>query len=115
MPQAVHSGSEAKFSRFWCHYLQAHAHAGTRALHYLGTIVVFLSIIVAFFKTNPWIALGGIVSAYLLAWTGHFLIERNRPCVYAHPLWSFKDDFRMFRLWLKGRLGRELQSCGVSE
>ena len=47
MPQAVHSGSEAKFSRFWCQYLQAHAHAGTRALHYLGTIVGFLSIIVA--------------------------------------------------------------------
>ena len=41
MPQAVHSGSEAKFSRFWCDYLQAHAHAGTRALHYLGTIVGF--------------------------------------------------------------------------
>jgi len=39
MPQAAQSGGEAKFSRFWCHYLQAHAHAGTRALHYIGTII----------------------------------------------------------------------------
>ena len=42
MPQPVQSDSEAKFSRFWCHYLQAHAHAGTRALHYIGTIVGLL-------------------------------------------------------------------------
>jgi hypothetical protein len=115
MPQAVQSGSEAKFSRFWCHYLQAHAHAGTRALHYIGTLVGLLSIIVAVFQTNPWIALAGVVAAYLLAWTGHFLIERNRPCVYAHPAWSFKGNLRMFGLWLKGRLDRELQTCGVSE
>jgi hypothetical protein len=110
MPQAAQSGGEAKFSRFWCHYLQAHAHAGTRALHYIGTIVGLLSIVVAVFQTDPWIALGGIVAAYLLAWTGHFLIER----VYAHPVWSFKGNLRMFAFGLRGG---SIANCrrGVSE
>jgi hypothetical protein len=65
--------------------------------------VGLLGIIVAAFKTNPWIALGGVLAAYLLAWADHFLIEKNRSCVYVHPLWSFKGNLRMFGLWFKGR------------
>jgi len=53
MPQSVQSDSEAKFSGFWCHYLRAHAHAGTRALHYIGMIVGLLSIIRRCLSNQP--------------------------------------------------------------
>jgi hypothetical protein len=35
------------------------------------------------------------------------LIERNRPSMFAHPVWSFQCDVRMLRLWLGGRLNEE--------
>jgi Predicted membrane protein len=35
------------------------------------------------------------------------LIERNRPSMFAHPVWSFQCDVRMLRLWLGGRLHEE--------
>jgi hypothetical protein len=111
MSQAVHSGGQRGFYRFWCYYLQAHSHPGTRALHYSGTVIGLLGIIIAVLEASLWTAIGGIVAAYLLAWTGHFLIERNRPCVYAHPLWSFKANLRMFRLWIFGQLDEEFQKC----
>ena len=49
--------NKEEFPRFWRQYLQAHAHAGIRALHYVGTLVGFLSVIVVV-KANPWMGLG---------------------------------------------------------
>ena len=48
-----------------------------------------------------------MVLGYVFAWSGHFLIERNRPSVLAHPVWSFQCDVRMLWLWLGGRLNEE--------
>ena len=53
------------------------------------------------------IALAGVVIGYLLAWTGHFVVERNRPAMESHPAWALLCDVRMFRLWITGRLGSE--------
>ena len=68
--------AKQNFPGFGTTICRAHAHAGTRARHSIGTIVGLLGIIVAAFKTNPWIALGGVLAAYLLAWADHFLIEK---------------------------------------
>jgi len=48
-----------------------------------------------------------MVLGYVFAWSGHFLIERNRPSVLAHPVWSFQCDVRRLWLWLGGRLNEE--------
>jgi hypothetical protein len=102
------------FDEFWRHYLRHHAQGGTRVLHVLGTGIGVVALIVGLITVNPVIALAGTAVGYLLAWTGHFLIERNRPTMVSHPTWSFQCDIRIFRLFVTGQLGRELKRAGVA-
>ncbi len=104
---------EESFESFWQHYLRHHAQEGTRILHVLGSLLAALALVVAIIAANPLIALAGTVLGYLLAWTGHFLVERNRPAMVSHPAWSFVCDVRMFRLWVTGQLKSELAKASV--
>jgi hypothetical protein len=95
------------FVQFWRHYLRDHARAGTRVLHFVGTGLGVAALILGIVTLNPMIAILGLLMGYAFAWSGHFLIERNRPSMFAHPVWSFQCDVRMLRLWLGGRLDEE--------
>jgi len=108
------SKAEESFDEFWRHYLRHHAEGGTRLLHILGTGIGALSLVAGLLTVNPVIALVGTGVGYLFAWTGHFLIERNRPAMVTHPTWSFQCDVRMFRLFVTRRLGPELKRAGVA-
>jgi hypothetical protein len=105
------ANANESFNEFWQHYLRHHAQEGTRLLHVLGTGLAALALFAAIVTVNPLIALAGTALGYLLAWAGHFLIERNRPAMVSHPAWAFLCDVRMFRLWLTGQLGSELEQA----
>jgi hypothetical protein len=79
----------------------------------IGTGLAALALLVAIITVDPLIALAGTALGYLLAWTGHFLIEGNRPAMVSHPAWAFLCDVRMFRLWLTGQLASELEQARV--
>lgn len=99
----------SRYSEFWPHYLREHARPGTRALHFLGT-ALGLALALAALATGRWaLLIAALVTGYLFAWIGHMAVERNRPATFTYPLWSLISDFRMFFLWLGGRLGRELE------
>lgn len=103
------------YAEFWPYYLQEHAKPATRNIHYVGTALVILIAAYAVL-TQTWLLLLAMpVCGYFFAWIGHAFIEHNRPATFTHPLWSLISDFRMFGLWLTGRLGRELQKAGVAD
>ena len=108
------AGQEESFDDFWQHYLRHHAQSATRMLHVLGTGIGAVALVIGLVTVNSLIVLAGTGLGYLLAWTGHFLVERNRPTMVSHPTWSFQCDIRMFRLWITGQLKTELERAGVA-
>lgn len=101
------------FADFWPFYLREHARAGTRALHYLGSSLVIVCGAVGLVTGRASLLLAMPIVGYLFAWIGHLVIERNRPATFQYPLWSFVADWRMWWLWIAGRLGAELEKAGV--
>jgi hypothetical protein len=99
--------AEVTFIEFWRDYLCDHAQAGTRALHLFGTSLGVAALILGVVMLDPMIALLGVAIGYVFAWSGHLLIERNRPSMLARPAWSLVCDVRMWRLWLGGQLDTE--------
>ena len=103
----------SRFSDFWLFYLREHSRPATRALHYAGTAIVILAAGAAA-ASGEWRLLAILpIAGYGFAWASHAAVERNRPATFTYPLWSLAADFRMFFLWLTGRLGRELERAGV--
>ncbi|HSM52759.1 MAG TPA: DUF962 domain-containing protein [Erythrobacter sp.] len=103
----------ASFAEFWPFYLREHSKRQTRALHYIGTtLVVAIALWAVLSASWPWLATLP-VAGYFFAWLGHFRIEKNRPATFTYPLWSLIADFRIWGLWLFGRLGPELDRAGV--
>jgi hypothetical protein len=100
------------FAEFWPHYVREHAHRGNRALHFAGTLVALGLVIAAVATGRWWLALTVPVAGYGLAWSGHFLLEGNRPATFRHPWGSLRGDFRMFALMFVGRMGREVARAG---
>lgn len=92
------------YDDFFRYYVQQHSNPANRLLHALGTGAGLAIVVTAFVLGHPWWGLLWIPVAYGCAWTGHFLLEKNKPATFGHPLWSFISDFRMLGLMVTGRL-----------
>jgi hypothetical protein len=97
------------YDEFFDFYLRQHSDPRNRILHAIGTTLGLAVVVVAFVTGHPWYALLFFPIGYGFAWTGHFVLEKNKPATLGHPFWSFISDFRMIGLMMTGRLGEKLQ------
>jgi hypothetical protein len=97
------------FAEFWPFYVREHGQPWTRRLHFLGTNLALVLMIVAAVLRSWWLLLAVPLCGYGLAWFSHFVIERNRPATFRYPLWSLRGDMRMWWLTLTGRMPRETE------
>lgn len=112
MPQAQ-SKRLPSYEAFWPFYLREHALPATRRWHYAGTALSIALLVIALATQTWWLLIIVPIAGYAFAWISHAFVERNKPATFIHPLWSLISDFRMFFLFLTGRLQPELEKAGV--
>ncbi|WEF32440.1 DUF962 domain-containing protein [Pseudoduganella chitinolytica] len=92
------------FREFYPYYLAEHANPVCRRLHFVGSTLVLLVLVIAL-ATRRWELLWLLpVLGYGFAWVGHYFFEHNRPATFTYPLFSLMGDWVMFRDMLVGRL-----------
>ena len=100
----------SSFAEFYPYYLQEHANATCRLLHFIGSWLV-LAIIGFSVVTGQYILLLGVpLIGYGFAWVGHFFYEHNRPATFKHPLYSLLGDWVMFKDILVGKVSLSNQA-----
>ena len=104
----------ATYNEFFAFYLEQHRNPANRALHATGTSLGILAVVLAIALHHPGWGFLWIPIAYGFAWTGHFVLEKNKPATFGYPFWSFISDFRMLWLMLTGQLGKWMERGSVS-
>lgn len=92
------------FSEFYPYYLSEHSNPNCRRLHFVGSVLVVLTVLYAV-VTRQWFTLLVVpVLGYSFAWIGHFFFERNRPATFTYSLYSLIGDWEMFKDILTGKI-----------
>jgi hypothetical protein len=93
----------ATYHGFLPYYVAMHSRPATRWVHLAGTLAGAL-VAASGVLQGRWRRLAALPAmGYGAAWPSHWLIERNNPASFGHPLWSLRGDFHMIRTMLAGR------------
>ncbi len=99
------------FEEFFPYYLAEHSLPITRGLHYIGTIAATSLLVISLTIGPLWLFWLYIVVGYGMAWIGHYIFEKNRPATFDYMIWSLMGDYKMFALFITGRLGPQLENA----
>ena len=102
---------EKKYKSFWSfypYYLTEHGDITNRTLHFIGTALLLVILIVAITIQKWWMLALIPVVGYGFAWAGHFFVEKNKPATFTYPLYSLGSDFVMFWHILTGQISKKL-------
>jgi hypothetical protein len=92
------------FSDFYPYYLQEHANATCRILHFIGSWLVLGVIGLSIYSSNAALLWLIPIIGYGFAWVGHFFFEKNKPATFKHPFYSLLGDWVMFKDILVGKV-----------
>jgi hypothetical protein len=93
---------------FWPYYVNEHSNVITRRLHFIGNTNLFAWLLLALIQRRPSLVIFAVISSYLIAWIGHFFVERNRPATFQYPIWSALCDMRMYYLMWRNEMNGEV-------
>lgn len=97
------------FSSFYPYYLEEHADPRNRRLHFTGTALLIICLVVALATHRYWMLILVPVLGYGFAWVGHYFIEKNKPATFTYPFYSLAGDFVMFWDMLTGNIDRKIE------
>ncbi len=72
----AHAGIES-FAAFYPYYLSEHQDRTCRRLHFAGSTVALLCLLMLVVSGSAWWLLGAVVSGYAFAWVGHLCSRRT--------------------------------------
>lgn len=94
----------AGFAEFYPFYLSEHRHRLCRRMHFIGSSLVIVVVLLALVSGQwRWLWLAP-VAGYGCAWAGHFFYEKNRPATFKYPLYSLLGDWVMYAQMWRGAL-----------
>lgn len=91
------------FKAFYPHYLSEHRNKTSRRLHFVGTLLVFITLFYGIAMSQYHLLWLCLPLGYGFAWVGHFFFEKNKPATFRYPLWSLASDFKLFFEILTGK------------
>lgn len=83
-------------NEFYPYYLEEHQNFTCRILHFIGTALLFVIVVVTMIVGDLRILILLPFIGYGFAWVGHFFFEKNKPATFQYPLFSLASDFRLF-------------------
>jgi len=92
------------FEDFYPFYLGEHTNRTSRRLHFVGTSMALILLVVALGTGAWWLIAAAFVQGYALAWIGHFFFEHNRPATFKYPLLSLRGDWRLWWEIVSGKV-----------
>lgn len=88
------------FEDFFPYYVSQHSKPATRKFHFAGTHLGVAAAVLGLVRRRPELIAAAPVISYGLAWFSHFVLEKNKPATFGHPVWSLRGDVRMLaRMW----------------
>jgi hypothetical protein len=90
------------FKEFYPFYLSQHQNPLCRKLHFIGTSLVCVFIVIALITMNPYWLIAIPFLGYGFAWVGHYFYEKNTPATFQYPFYSLMGDFVLFKEMLLG-------------
>ncbi len=92
------------FADFYPYYLGEHRNRTCRRLHFVGTSLALVCLVMLVTTGRPQYLVYGLLCGYGFAWIGHAVFEKNKPATFTYPVYSFIGDWAMYRdIWL-GRI-----------
>ena len=99
-PTPADPKSFTRFADFYPFYLGEHRNRTCRRLHFAGSTLALVCLVMLVVTLRPQYLLYGLLCGYGCAWIGHFVFEKNRPASFKRPLYSFIADWVMYKdLW----------------
>jgi len=102
------------FSTFYNLYLLEHLHPDNRLMHYIGSMLAIVLLLLFVFTRLPFFLILIPILGYGCAWFGHFKIEKNIPTTFKYPLFSLRADFLMLYHFLTFQIDRKIKKAKES-